>query len=158
MALFRREGGETPPAPAGAREPAPSRPEGRPRATLIAAGTRVTGQVTGATEVHVEGEVEGEIRVDDTVVVGGQGLVKGQIHARTVRVGGRVTGDVTGADRVEVTASGSAEGDISAPRVVIAEGAYFRGSVEMSGGKRGAPASEQTAGASGAAPPAGEAK
>jgi cytoskeletal protein CcmA (bactofilin family) len=48
-----------------------------------------------------------------------------------VRVAGQVVGNVTGAERVEVNAAGSVEGDIAAPRVVIAEGAFFKGKIDM---------------------------
>jgi cytoskeletal protein CcmA (bactofilin family) len=139
MPIFRRENeGVAAPGAAVSREP-PPRGETRGKATLIAAGTRITGQITGATEVHIDGEVDGDIRVDDTVVVGAQGKVKGQISARIVRVGGKVAGNLTGRDRVEVLPSGSTEGDISAPRVVVAEGAFVKGKVEMNAGaERGA--------------------
>jgi len=52
-----------------------------------------------------------------------------------VRISGRVTGNVAATDRVEVAASGILEGDIAAPRIVIAEGAFFKGRVEMRGEK-----------------------
>ena len=57
-----------------------------------------------------------------------------------VRVSGRVTGNVAASDRVEVAASGILEGDIAAPRVVIAEGAFFKGRVEMRGNPSPSPA------------------
>jgi cytoskeletal protein CcmA (bactofilin family) len=102
---------------------------------LVAPGTKVVGKVSGAAEVVVEGELEGEIRVDGGAVIGTGGTVRGEISARTVRVGGKVFGNIRGAERVEVLASGALEGDVSAPRVVIAEGAFFKGKVEMTGGK-----------------------
>jgi cytoskeletal protein CcmA (bactofilin family) len=79
--------------------------------------------------------VEGEIRIDSLVVVGAEGTVQGPVSAPVVRIGGRVAGSVTATDRVEVSPSGSLEGDIAAPRVVIAEGAFFKGRVEMTGDK-----------------------
>ena len=137
MPIFRRENeGSGVLSTPGVREPS-ARGDGRARVTLIAAGTRVTGEITGATEVHVEGEVDGDVHVDGTVVVGAEGRVKGEIGARTVRVAGKVAGNLRGSERVEVLPSGSAEGDIAAPRVVIAEGAFFKGKVEMSGGPSG---------------------
>ena len=137
MAIFRRENeGAGLPSTPGVREPS-GRGDARARVTLIAAGTRITGEVSGPTEVHVEGEVDGDVRVDGTVVVGAEGKVKGEIRARTVRVGGKVAGNLRGSERVEVLPSGSTEGDISAPRVVIAEGAFFKGKVEMGGGPSG---------------------
>ena len=131
MPLFRRETPSASHAGAvGASESAPQR-----RLTLIAAGTRLQGEVSGATEVLVEGEVVGELRVDAAVTVGADGVVEGPISAPVVRVGGRVVGPIQATDRVEVLATGSVEGNISAPRVLIAEGAFFKGRVEMTGDK-----------------------
>jgi cytoskeletal protein CcmA (bactofilin family) len=133
MSLFRRE--NTPGAPA-AGPSAPEAPAGaasKRRLTHVAPGTKVKGEISGATELLVDGEVEGEVRVQAAVTVGADGTVTGPITAPSVRVGGRVVGDVAAHDRVEVTASGSLEGNISAPRIVIGEGAFFRGKVEMKG-------------------------
>ena len=137
MSIFRRESaGSAPASPVQASEaPASSQ---RRRITHISPGTRIRGEVTGASELLVEGEVEGEIRVDSVVVVGAEGRVQGPIAGQVVRVGGRVAGNVSAAERVEVSPSGSVEGDIAAPRVVIAEGAFFKGRIEMSGEKNAA--------------------
>lgn len=113
-----------------------SQPAARPqqrRITHIAPGSRIQGQLTGPTELLVEGEVEGEIRVDAPVMIGTEGVVQGPVTAQVVRIGGRVFGNVTAADRVEVAPSGSLEGDVAAPRIIIAEGAFFKGRVEMGG-------------------------
>ena len=111
-----------------------SRPQQR-RITHIAPGSRIQGQLTGPTELLVEGEVEGEIRVDAAVMIGTEGVVHGPVSAQVVRIGGRVFGNVSAADRVEVAPSGSLEGDVAAPRIIIAEGAFFKGRVEMGGEK-----------------------
>lgn len=137
MSLFRRETDSPPPSP-GQPRPAPATPPAagsrdRP-STRIAEGTRIEGQVTGTTELLVEGELHGEVRLDHRVVVGPAGSVHGRISARSVLVAGRVQGDVEGSERVEVGESGKLEGDIAAPRVTIAEGAFFKGKVEMTGG------------------------
>jgi cytoskeletal protein CcmA (bactofilin family) len=79
----------------------------------------------------VDGEVIGEIAVAAIVVVGAGGRVQGPITARVVRVAGKVTGDLRGSERVEISATANLEGDIAAPRVTIAEGAFFKGRVEM---------------------------
>jgi cytoskeletal protein CcmA (bactofilin family) len=101
--------------------------------THIAPGSRIRGEITGPTELLIEGEVEGEVRVDSVVVVGTEGVVQGPVSAQTVRVSGRVVGNIQASDRVEIAPAGSLEGDIAAPRVVIAEGAFFKGRVEMKG-------------------------
>lgn len=129
MPIFRRDNDASIPAVSGgSSEPAQKR-----RITHIAPGTRVNGQVNGATELLIEGELEGEIRVEATVTIGADGTVHGPIAAPVVRVSGSVVGDVIASDRVEVAPNGSVEGDISAPRIVIAEGAFFKGKVEMTG-------------------------
>jgi cytoskeletal protein CcmA (bactofilin family) len=127
MAIFRRENvSSSAAASGGSSEPSNSSQKQR-RITHIAAGTHMRGEVSGPTELLVEGEVAGEIRVEEAVTVGADGVVNGPISAPVVRIGGRVVGNVHATDRVEISASGSLEGDIDAPRIVIAEGAFFKG-------------------------------
>lgn len=139
MSIFRREpispsasgsggSGEGSP-PSGASSPNGA----RRRMTHVAPGSRIKGELTGPTELLIEGEVEGEVRVDAVVVVGAEGVVHGPVTAQTVRVSGKVVGNVQASERVEIAPAGSLEGDIAAPRVVIAEGAFFKGRVEMKG-------------------------
>ena len=138
MSIFRRESGTSPttsssgPGETSSPMPSPSGPSRR-RVTHIAPGSRVQGELTGPTELLIEGEVEGEVRVESVVVIGAEGLVQGPITAQTVRVSGKVVGNVQATERVEIAPAGSVEGDIAAPRVVIAEGAFFKGRVEMKG-------------------------
>ena len=134
MPIFRRETPSASPAVAGAGPESPSVSTQR-RRTHVAAGTRLRGEINGATEVLVDGEIVGEVRVEAPVIVGTDGVIEGPVTAPVVRVGGHVIGDVLATDRVEVLATGSVEGNIAAPRIVIAEGAFFKGSVEMKGEK-----------------------
>jgi cytoskeletal protein CcmA (bactofilin family) len=139
MALFRRDSGSSSSASSGGSSdftpsPSPSSTSSsaqRRRVTHVAAGSRLEGRLTGPTELLIEGEVDGEIQVESAVMIGNDGVVRGPISAQVVRVGGRVIGDVQALDRVEVAPSGSLEGDIAAPRVVIAEGAFFKGRIDM---------------------------
>jgi len=62
-----------------------------------------------------------------------------------VRIGGRVTGNVHGREKVEILPSGRLEGDVAAPRVVLAEGAFFKGKVEMTGGQGKGATTKETA-------------
>lgn len=126
MAIFRRENVSSSPTAGGSPESSHSSQRQR-RITHIAAGTRIRGEVTGPTELLVEGEVVGEIRVEEAVTVGADGVVNGPITAPVVRIGGRVVGNVHATDRVEISASGSLEGDVDSPRIAIAEGAFFKG-------------------------------
>lgn len=135
MSLFRREPAEPPrsaPAAPGRAADTSAGPA-RAQATHVAPGTRIRGEISGPAELLVDGEVDGEVRVESTVVVGPGGVVRGPVAARVVRVAGKVYGTVQGSERVDVGASGTLEGDIVAPRIVIAEGAFFKGKVEMKG-------------------------
>lgn len=156
MSIFRRSdpsspsgstgGADSSPSPSHSSSASSSSAVQRRRVTHIAPGTRVQGQLSGATELLIEGEVEGEIRVEAAVMIGADGVVKGPVSANLVRVGGRVEGNVQATERVEVAPSGTLEGDITAPRVVIAEGAFFKGRVDMrSEREKGAPRQEKAA-------------
>ena len=74
--------------------------------------------------------------VQSAVSIGSEGRVNGDIDAQSVKVSGKVFGNVKASDRFEIETSGRIEGDVSAPRVIIAEGAFFKGNVEMTGGKQ----------------------
>jgi cytoskeletal protein CcmA (bactofilin family) len=144
MSIFRRETTAPSAAVSGGSAEASGSTQKR-RLTHIATGTRLNGEISGATEILVDGEIAGEVRVDASVIVGMEGVVEGPISAPVVRVGGRVVGDVMATDRVEVLATGGLEGNISAPRVVISEGAFFKGRIEMTKAKESRPAKAKQA-------------
>lgn len=137
MSIFRRDSsasGES--APSASRAATPTADASR-RVTYVAPGSKLVGLIMGKAEVLVEGELEGEIKLDSRVVVGPQGRVKGNIVARSVRIAGKLFGNVHGLERVELTSTASLEGNLAAPRVVIADGAFFKGEVEMAGKRPG---------------------
>jgi cytoskeletal protein CcmA (bactofilin family) len=156
MAIFRRDNptpeSSTPPRPRPPRDVPSSAPRKGP--THIAAGSKVVGEITGDTEVLVDGQLEGRIRLDSSVTIGRDGKVKGEVEAVAVRIEGTVHGNVHGHERVEVLATGSLEGDISAARVVISEGAFFKGGVDMGSASRASGAKSSGAGTQ-SAPSAG---
>jgi cytoskeletal protein CcmA (bactofilin family) len=93
----------------------------------------VKGEITGDEDITVEGSVEGLIQIARDVRVGEKGRVKARVEARTIIIAGEVVGDCHASVRVEIQASGRLTGDIRAPRIVVAEGAMFRGNSDMSG-------------------------
>lgn len=129
MALFRRDSPTPVHSPASGHSAGSS--SGDSDGTRVAAGARFEGKVLGSVDLRIDGEVIGEIAVPAIVVVGPEGRVTGPISARVIRVAGRVAGDLRGSERVEIAATANLEGDIAAPRVTIAEGAFFKGRVEM---------------------------
>lgn len=92
----------------------------------------IKGELNGSEDLTIEGQVEGTIQLREHVLtIGPNGRIKAQVFAKAVIVLGEVTGNVTASDKVDIRDNGSVDGDIVAPRVAIAEGAHFRGSVDM---------------------------
>lgn len=100
----------------------------------------IKGELTGSEDLTIEGHVEGKIELRQNVLtIGPNGKIKAQVFAKSVVILGEVTGNVTASEKVDLRDNGSVDGDIAAPRVAIAEGAHFRGSIDMqrAGGKPG---------------------
>ena len=136
MSIFRREVQSPPAKPAAPPRPVVSPSAAKPSspghdATIIANGTKVVGEISGQARLVIDGVVDGSIQLQSEVVIGGQGRVEGTVLAESVQVGGKVHGNIRGVKKVEVLTSGSLEGDVTSPRVVIADGAFFKGKVEM---------------------------
>ena len=92
----------------------------------------IKGELNGSEDLTIEGHVEGTIQLRDHVLtIGPNGRIRAQVFAKAVIVLGEVTGNVTASEKVDIRDNGSVDGDIIAPRVAIAEGAHFRGSVDM---------------------------
>ena len=100
---------------------------------VIGPKTTIKGEVTGDEDVHVEGTVEGKINISRDLRIGPGGVVKATVEAQSVMVSGEMIGDCRASHRVEIQATGRLTGNIGAPRVVIAEGATFKGNSDMSG-------------------------
>ncbi len=101
--------------------------------TVIAKGTSIEGVITGSSDLIIEGNLEGEVKIDASFRVEEGGKAKATVFAKIIVIAGDVQGNMTATDKVEVLASGRLEGDVVAPRVALAEGAFFKGRVEMSG-------------------------
>ena len=92
----------------------------------------IKGELTGSEDLTIEGQVEGTIQLREHVLtIGPNGRIKAQVFAKTVIILGHVNGNVTAFEKVDIRDNGSVDGDIVSPRVAIAEGAHFRGSVDM---------------------------
>ena len=122
----------------------------------------IKGELNGSEDLTIEGHVEGTIQLKEHVLtIGPNGRIKAQVFAKSVIVLGEVTGNVTASEKVDIRDNGSVDGDIISPRVAIAEGAHFRGSVDMQRKAGGAPpqaAAKPAAPQAAAAPPASAAQ
>jgi cytoskeletal protein CcmA (bactofilin family) len=92
----------------------------------------IKGELSGSEDLMIEGQVEGKIELRQNVLtIGPNAKIKAQVFAKSVIIQGEVHGNVTATDKVDIRDAGSVDGDLSAPRVAIAEGAHFRGSIDM---------------------------
>ena len=92
----------------------------------------IKGELSGAEDLTIEGQVEGKIEFRDHVLtVGTAGRIKAEIVAKSIVVLGQVTGNLTATEKVDIREKGSVEGDVTAPRVAIADGSHFRGTIDM---------------------------
>jgi cytoskeletal protein CcmA (bactofilin family) len=130
----------TPPSPAVAPHlptagPAAAAPVRTVSPTLcvLGANTTVKGEILGDEDVVIEGTVEGQIRIGRELRIGQGGKVRATVSAQSVVVSGEMQGDCEAHTRVEIQATGRLIGNIRAPKIVIAEGAVFRGNSDMSG-------------------------
>ena len=133
MALFTKE---NPPATTSPR-PAGPRADGQPafEGTYFGPKASIEGNVTGSEPVMIEGHVKGTIHLTGELRIGTQARVEAKVHARNVTIEGKVNGDISADERVELVASASVDGNIKAPKIVVAEGARFRGNVDMGSAK-----------------------
>ena len=142
--MWKRDESVRPTSGQPASAPAPAAPAGTPspRADIshqmekdivnIGKSVVIKGELNGSEDLTIEGHVEGTIQLRDHVLtIGPNGRIKAQVFAKSVIVLGEVTGNVTASDKVDIRDNGSVDGDIVSPRVAIAEGAHFRGSVDM---------------------------
>lgn len=123
MALFSKEPAPTPPP----RRDAPAQPGG----TFIGPNIALEGTISGSEPVLIEGTVRGNIKVSGDLRIGTKARVEATVHARNVVVEGKLNGDLSADERVELVASATVNGNIKAPKIIVAEGAKFRGSVDM---------------------------
>jgi cytoskeletal protein CcmA (bactofilin family) len=92
----------------------------------------IRGELTGNEDLYLDGEIEGNINLrDHKLVIGPNGKIKASITARDIVLHGRVEGNVSATERVELKKACTLVGDVSTQRIVIEDGAYFKGSIDI---------------------------
>ena len=99
--------------------------------TVIGRSIVIDGEISGDAPVVVEGTVKGRIALDAAVNVADDGVVEADIESNEVEISGTVTGNIAAGDRVEIHPEGRMVGDIRSPRILIADGASFKGHIDM---------------------------
>jgi cytoskeletal protein CcmA (bactofilin family) len=99
--------------------------------TIIGESILISGSLNGDEDLTVRGRVEGTLTLTKTLLVEPTGIVKAEVQVRNCVIAGVVVGNVTATESVEITNQGRMVGDITAPRVIIVDGASFRGRIDM---------------------------
>ena len=98
---------------------------------VIGKGIEIKGTLSGAGDLVVEGRVEGQISLKNTLTIEESGEVQADVEVEAIIVNGKMSGNIEATDKVEVSSTARMVGDIKAPRVIIEDGARFKGSIEM---------------------------
>lgn len=99
--------------------------------TVIGKSIVIDGEISGTEPVVVEGTVKGKITLGSNLSVAAGGVVEADVHSQNIEISGHVTGNIQASERVEITAAGRMVGDIKSPRILIADGAGFKGHIDM---------------------------
>ena len=137
--MWKRQEHEREPAPAGTPTPsappsadAPQGPATPATAASIGRSVVMKGELTGSENLVIDGQVEGTVNLrQHLLTIGPSAKISAEISAKAVVVLGLARGNITATEKIEIRENGSVDGDIKAPRVAIAEGAHFRGSIDM---------------------------
>jgi cytoskeletal protein CcmA (bactofilin family) len=133
--MWKKDDEQTAQPTAGSTHRAASpRPPSSQSSTKATIGPSITidGDVTGSEDLLIQGEITGSITLEDHAVgIGTEGRVKADIAGRLITVEGQVEGDLTAQEQIVLRGTARVKGDIKAPRVVLEDGATFRGLVDM---------------------------
>jgi cytoskeletal protein CcmA (bactofilin family) len=101
--------------------------------TVIGNSIVIDGEISGDENLVIHGTVKGKISLKESLYVESSGVIEADIETANVEVSGQVTGNIAASDRVELKTDCKVVGDIRAPRLLIADGAMFKGNVDMEG-------------------------
>ncbi len=99
--------------------------------TIIGSSIVIDGEISGEEDLVIRGTVKGKIILKENLMVENSGVVEADIATTNVTISGQVTGNVQASEKVELRADGRMVGDIKSPRILIADGATFKGNVDM---------------------------
>lgn len=99
--------------------------------TVIGEGLSIEGELTSDEEVVIHGNVRGRVESSDAVSIASGSVVQADVSGQSISIAGQVTGNVSAPERVDIQAGGRLVGDVKASRFTIADGASFKGAVDM---------------------------
>ena len=99
--------------------------------TIIGSSIVIDGEISGEEDLTIEGTVKGRVLLKENLFVEPSGSVEADIETRNVAISGEVVGDIVVSEKAEISAGGRVVGDIKAPRIVVSDGAIFKGNIDM---------------------------
>lgn len=111
--------------------------------SVVGKGTKIEGKMHIPGSLRVEGRVEGEIKAGGDVFIGEEGLVIANIQARNVVIAGEVQGNVDAVEKLEIVPTGKLFGDIKIAKLIIEDGATFKGKSEARKGAEKTPTDDK---------------
>jgi cytoskeletal protein CcmA (bactofilin family) len=128
----------SPPAPVATPLASPEKPAVRPSVmanpssgAYLDSGSKVSGKLSFDGPTRIDGQVDGEINARDSLSIGESAVVTAQIHAASIVVAGKISGDISATSRIEIRPSAKVIGNLTAPVLVVHEGATFEGHCSM---------------------------
>ena len=135
MSLWQKPEHDRPAPSESVASSTPTVPHREHRSTTpatIGQSVQIDGELTGQEDLIIDGKIEGKITLHGHhLTIGPNGRINAEVHAKSVQVNGEVSGNIHADDKVEISPSGSVSGDITAPRVALADGSSFKGSIDM---------------------------
>ncbi len=101
--------------------------------SLLAAGTRIVGDIETPGPLIVSGQIQGDGRVDGELSIGAEAHWRGEVLARSAVIAGRITGGITVSDKIEISASARIVGRVTARMIAMARGAKIDGDITVTG-------------------------
>jgi cytoskeletal protein CcmA (bactofilin family) len=120
-----------PRTPESPRVPEARAAESAPRASVLGPTLKFRGELSAQEDLIVQGSVDGSITHTQSLTIGTDGSMKGDIRARVIVIDGKVEGDLYATESVNIRATAKVKGNVFAPRVGINEGAFFQGQIDM---------------------------
>ena len=99
--------------------------------TVIGSGITIEGEITTDEHIVIDGTVRGKLNSKESVTISAGGVVEADVEGSTLAVAGNVTGNISAADRVDLQPGAKVVGNVRAARITIADGAQFKGNVDM---------------------------
>lgn len=106
---------------------------GQPKGTTTAIGPTIVikGKLKSDEDLIVKGRIEAEISSSKALLVENSGIIKANVRVKSARISGVLVGNITAEERVEIAPDGRMVGDLTAPKIIINDGAAFRGRIDM---------------------------